>query len=78
MILLNISKSEIEELVHNFPDCPVERLLSDLQGFDGSEDNINQLYDVLAWIADHEVELSKLRRIVERKIIDYRFKDVKV
>ena len=75
---MNISKSEIEELVHNFPDCPVECLLSDLQGFDGSEDNINQLYDVLAWIADHEVELSKLRRIVERKIIDYRFKDVKV
>ena len=56
----------------------MERLLSDLKGFDGSEDNINQLYDVLAWIADHEVELSKLRRIVERKIIDYRFKDVKV
>ena len=75
---MEISEQEIQELVHNFPDCPVERLLSDLNNFDGSDENIEQLYDVLAWIADHQVELSKLRCIVERKIIDYRFKDVKV
>jgi len=64
MIPLQISKTEIEELVHNFPVCSVERLL--------------RARDVLTWITDHEVELSKLRRIVEMKIIDYHFKDVKV
>ena len=75
---MQISRTEIEEIINNFPDCPVERLLSDLNGFDGSDQNIDQLYDILTWIANHEVELSKLRRIVEKKILDYRFKDVKV
>ncbi|MBT3284411.1 hypothetical protein HN807_08550 [Candidatus Bathyarchaeota archaeon] len=75
---MQFSKAEIEELVNNFPACPVERLIKDINGFDGSDQNIDQLYDVLTWIADHEVELSKLRRIVEKKIIDYRFKDVKL
>ncbi len=65
-------------MIKGFPDCPVEHLLSDIHDFNGSEENINQLYDVLTWIAAHEVELGKLRRIVEKKIIDYRFKDVKV
>ena len=71
-------KAEIEEMVNNFSACTVERLRKDINGFDGSDQNIDQLYDVLTWIADHEVELSKLRRIVEKKIIDYRFKDVKL
>ena len=75
---MEISELEIKELIKGFPDCPVERLLNDIHNFNGSEENINQLYDVLAWIESHEVELGKLRRIVEKKIIDYRFKDVKV
>ncbi len=65
-------------MIKGFPDYPVERLFSDIPGFNGSEENITQLYDVLTWIENHEVELSNLRRILEKKIIDYRFKDVKV
>jgi hypothetical protein len=65
-------------LIKGFPYCPVERLLSDIHDFNGSKENITQLYDVLTWIENHEVELSKLRRILEKKTIDYRFKDIKV
>ncbi len=75
---MEISEQEIKDLVPNYPDCPIENLFSNIREFDGSDKNIDQLYEVLAWIADHEVELSKLRRVVEKKIIDYRFKDVKV
>ena len=75
---MEISELEIKELIKGFPDCPVELLLSDIHDFNGSEKNITQLYDVLTWIENHEVELSKPRRILEKKTIDYRFKDVKV
>ena len=44
----------------------------------GSDDDFEKLYDLLKWIEMHEGELAKLRRTVEKKIIDYRFKDVKV
>lgn len=75
---MQVSEVEIKELINGFPDCPVEKLLKGINEFDGSEADIDELYDLLKWIENHEIELSKLRRMVEKKIIDQRFKDVKV
>ena len=75
---MQVSEVEIKELFNGFPDCPVEKLLKGINEFDGSEADIDELYDLLKWIENHEIELSKLRRMVEKKIIDQRFKDVKV
>ncbi len=78
MITVELSETEIKELINGFPDCPVERLFKQLNEFDGSENDLETLYEMLKWIQNHEGELAKLRRVVEKKIIDQRFKDVKV
>ncbi len=78
MILLEISEIEIKELINGFPECPVEILVKSIQDYDGSDDDLEELYSLLKWIENHEGELAKLRRMIEKKIIDYRFKDVKV
>ena len=75
---MEISETEIQEIINNYPDCPVRTLLSKINDFDGSEKNLAELYDLLKWIENHEDELAKLRRMVEEKIIDTRFRDVKV
>jgi len=73
-----ISEQEIKKLIEGYPDCPISSLLSNIHSFNGSDENIKQLYDILDWIENHEVELGRLRRVVKNKILDYRFKDVKV
>jgi hypothetical protein len=78
VINLEISDIEIKELINGVPECPVETLLKGLNEFDGSDADLDELYKLLKWIETHEGELSKLRRMVEKKIIDQRFKDVKV
>ncbi|MCK5669808.1 hypothetical protein KAI10_00350 [Candidatus Bathyarchaeota archaeon] len=75
---MGISEQEIKDLITGYPDCPISSLLSNIHGFNGSDENIKQLYDILDWIETHEAELGRLRRVVKDKILDYRFKDVKV
>lgn len=75
---MELSENEVKNIINGFPDCPVERLFGKLNEYDGSENDLETLYDLLKWIQNHEGELAKLRRIVEKKIIDQRFKDVKV
>ena len=75
---MQVTESDIKELISGFPECPVEKLLRSINDYNGSDDDIDELYQLLKWIEAHEVELSKLRRMVEKKIIDQRFKDVKV
>ncbi len=75
---MGISEQEIKDLITGYPDCPISSLLSNIHGFNGSDENIKQLYDILDWIENHESELGRLRRIVKDKILDYRFKDVKI
>lgn len=78
VIKVKLSDSELKELIVDYPNCPVESLFSKLNEFDGSNEGLEDLYVVLKWIENHEGELAKLRRLVESKIIDHRFKDVKV
>ncbi len=75
---MGISEQEIKDLITGYPDCPISSLLSNIHDFNGSDENIKQLYDILDWIENHEAELGRLRRVVKDKILDYRFKDVKV
>lgn len=75
---MGLSEQEIKDIINGFPECPVERLLKGVNEFDGSEAGLEELYELLKWIESHEVELSKLRRIVEKKILDQRFRDVRV
>ena len=75
---MHVSEIEIKELVSKFPECPVKTLQRIIRDFDGSSTDLDELYSILKWIESHEGELSKLRRMVEKKIIDQRFKDVKV
>ena len=75
---MELSDIEIKELINGFPECPVEKLLRGVNDYEGSDEDLDQLYDLLKWIENHEGELAKLRRVVEQKIIDYRFRDVKV
>ena len=75
---MEISEIEIKELINGFPECPVEKLVKGIKDYDGSDEDLDELYSLLNWIKNHEGELAKLRRMIEKKIIDYRFKDVKV
>jgi hypothetical protein len=75
---MDFSEQEIKKLIKGYPDCPISSLLSNIHSFNGSDENIKQLYEVLDWIENHEAELDRLRRVVKDKILDYRFKDVKV
>ncbi len=75
---MQLTENEIKELINRFPECPVEKLIRCVNDFDGSTKGLDELYSILKWIESHEVKLSKLRRTVEKKIIDQRFKDVKV
>ena len=75
---MELSEREIKEVINGFPECPVEKLLNGINEYNGSDDDLEELYDLLKWIEKHEVELGKLRRLVEKKIINQRFKDVKV
>lgn len=78
MIIVELSEKEIKDIINGFPGCPVERLLNGINEFDGSEKSLEDLYSLLKWIQNHEGELARLRRIVERKIIEHRFGEVKV
>jgi hypothetical protein len=78
VILKELSEKEIKDLINGYPECPVERLLNDINEYNGSDEGLDELYKLLKWIENHEGELSRLRRTVEKKIIDYRFKDFKI
>ena len=47
---MGISEQEIKDLITGYPDCPISSLLSNIHGFNGSDENIKQLYDILDWI----------------------------
>lgn len=78
MITVELSEVEIKEILKGFPECPVGKLLKGINNYSGSDEGLEELYELLVWIESHEGELARLRRMVEQKIIDYRFRDVKV